>query len=912
MIHFQEILASSNLRLTDVYNQAYDLNLIPPPEIPLNSESTSNSESTTTIPSRPFLNSFLEFANVVLPTTEPVFRTTNLFRTSQMTEQLDAYIQSDIASIATQSTDSSIFLTVFCFFLAELAICLRARDRIIPFTNHYENPLKSTAEVTLLKKYLDNAEGLMAMRCGSCHRTTGLNFSEKNNHHIITDVTERTTSLNQLISSLSRKTTIKLLKTWINFNDGKIPASVFAKLICKINNLISTNQTSLSVSETVNCPRGHPMTGINTFQSGSLFLPRCAASGEALRCTSQFHSENNTSVTFHRCTICSFHYCENCYQIRNRELTNLRNRINSINQNQNLNDNDDSDSDDDDNDNNKKDNDVKQSNEDKKEGENENESKESIPEPIEFNYEGIPTFRSYDSIHQLRNLHYCGRFVRDRYYQIPGRLACGRCNGICGPSSGCQCLGCAALDHTNSPTVENNGILSDLGWRYAEKFFSLILDPERRFVLQLEFMKQYPKIKTPCCNREHCFMCKVQGHHEGRTCDEVQRDTLGIECQCCPECGVPTVKTEGCSHIICPCGRHWQWNQEGTNLFGSSATSSLFGPSTTSAFGTGFGTRFGSSTNTGTGSSFSSSIASFGSSTGTGLSFGGAPATTSSFGSSAGTGFSFGGASGFGNSTNTGTGFGNTPATTSLSFGGGTGTNTLNSGNAGGFSFSNSSNTANNNSSTFGGFNSYSSNNTNNSTLGFPSSRNQVIASFSSNPTSSTAFSSTNNNSTPAFGNQFGTSSVTFPSNINPTSTGFHFHNNNNNTTGITSTGFRFAPNDSFNNFHRFNNNNNNNNNFNNGEGFRTGFGISNNNNNNNFNNFNNNRGAQGFGFRPEFSSNYYPTHPAMNHSSINQTNPFTNINPSTYLVTPGIYVFSTPYGIYQTYGLLPVSPNGF
>ena len=35
--------------------------------------------------------------------------------------------------------------------------------------------------------------------------------------------------------------------------------------------------------------------------------------------------------------------------------------------------------------------------------------------------------------------------------------------------------------------------------------------------------------------------------------------------QWCPECGVPTVKSEGCNHIICVCGASWQWQKSSIN-----------------------------------------------------------------------------------------------------------------------------------------------------------------------------------------------------------------------------------------------------------------------------------------------------------------------------------------------------------
>merc|ERR1712232_1120696 len=85
----------------------------------------------------------------------------------------------------------------------------------------------------------------------------------------------------------------------------------------------------------------------------------------------------------------------------------------------------------------------------------------------------------------------------------------------------------------------------------------LIADPERRVALHLAHLRQCPKIRTPCCGVSFCFRCQVGTWHEGTTCEEFQRRTLVVEVQCCPSCGVPTQRTEGCSSMVCLCGEHW-------------------------------------------------------------------------------------------------------------------------------------------------------------------------------------------------------------------------------------------------------------------------------------------------------------------------------------------------------------------
>jgi hypothetical protein len=89
---------------------------------------------------------------------------------------------------------------------------------------------------------------------------------------------------------------------------------------------------------------------------------------------------------------------------------------------------------------------------------------------------------------------------------------------------------------------------------------ALVSDVERRTTLFLEYLRAQPFITTPCCQAPFCFRCKCMGHHEGETCDERAKEEIGDGLvQCCPACGVPTVRQEGCEHIICVCGQDWNW-----------------------------------------------------------------------------------------------------------------------------------------------------------------------------------------------------------------------------------------------------------------------------------------------------------------------------------------------------------------
>jgi len=100
-------------------------------------------------------------------------------------------------------------------------------------------------------------------------------------------------------------------------------------------------------------------------------------------------------------------------------------------------------------------------------------------------------------------------------------------------------------------------------WRDApvawlSKVLRLISDVERRSALHLAQLRRFPKIRTPCCGVEYCFKCQVSTWHPERTCEQVLQHA--IEVQFCPTCGVPTQRTEGCSHMVCPCGTHWTWD----------------------------------------------------------------------------------------------------------------------------------------------------------------------------------------------------------------------------------------------------------------------------------------------------------------------------------------------------------------
>jgi len=93
----------------------------------------------------------------------------------------------------------------------------------------------------------------------------------------------------------------------------------------------------------------------------------------------------------------------------------------------------------------------------------------------------------------------------------------------------------------------------------VEYLFCLITDVERRTALQLAWLRRFPKIQTRCCGEYMCFKCKVEGWHDGVTCEERQASEARKETQFCPGCNVPTIRSDGCRSMTCICGAVWKW-----------------------------------------------------------------------------------------------------------------------------------------------------------------------------------------------------------------------------------------------------------------------------------------------------------------------------------------------------------------
>ena len=100
--------------------------------------------------------------------------------------------------------------------------------------------------------------------------------------------------------------------------------------------------------------------------------------------------------------------------------------------------------------------------------------------------------------------------------------------------------------------------------------------PERRAVLILAQLRRTPTVRTPCCSKHHCFICKVRGTHEDPAACRAYNESRGVEAvlrdvrYCVNEaCRVPLVKTEGCASVTCPaCGTRFGFNDAPREAFG--------------------------------------------------------------------------------------------------------------------------------------------------------------------------------------------------------------------------------------------------------------------------------------------------------------------------------------------------------
>merc|ERR1712150_453976 len=109
---------------------------------------------------------------------------------------------------------------------------------------------------------------------------------------------------------------------------------------------------------------------------------------------------------------------------------------------------------------------------------------------------------------------------------------------------------------------EGEGVAPSALLAVVKELLPLIEDAARRAVLQLAFLRRWPKTFSQCCKEPHCFKCKVGNHHEGISCEDVQRDVQNRhehndEIQVCMGCGVVTCVSITASRVLCLCGEEW-------------------------------------------------------------------------------------------------------------------------------------------------------------------------------------------------------------------------------------------------------------------------------------------------------------------------------------------------------------------
>ena len=85
-----------------------------------------------------------------------------------------------------------------------------------------------------------------------------------------------------------------------------------------------------------------------------------------------------------------------------------------------------------------------------------------------------------------------------------------------------------------------------------------------------------------CCNREHCFKCRIKDYHEGKSCME-NTESLDHSVVSCPSCGISLTKGDGCNTITCVCGKQFSWTAEKENSERCQQFLAVF-PSVTSAY----------------------------------------------------------------------------------------------------------------------------------------------------------------------------------------------------------------------------------------------------------------------------------------------------------------------------------------
>lgn len=76
--------------------------------------------------------------------------------------------------------------------------------------------------------------------------------------------------------------------------------------------------------------------------------------------------------------------------------------------------------------------------------------------------------------------------------------------------------------------------------------------------MEVKYLRFFPHVRTFCCERWHCFKCKIKDFHVGQTCDEYQAANSSALLTC-PQCGIYLVRGDGCNSITCVCKYSFNW-----------------------------------------------------------------------------------------------------------------------------------------------------------------------------------------------------------------------------------------------------------------------------------------------------------------------------------------------------------------
>jgi len=118
-------------------------------------------------------------------------------------------------------------------FLAEVAALVRTRMDVTALEAKFmDDGEREDAEELLVRRYMNNAQALLKIRCSGCDETANLLHSVENGKKVITSPAERRSVLDKIVSKIeSEESRVNFLRTYNNFMTGKAPSSLFVTAI---------------------------------------------------------------------------------------------------------------------------------------------------------------------------------------------------------------------------------------------------------------------------------------------------------------------------------------------------------------------------------------------------------------------------------------------------------------------------------------------------------------------------------------------------------------------------------------------------------------------------------------------------------------------------------------------------------